>query len=475
MLLTITSTTQDATDLGYLLHKHPGKVQAFDVAGGVAQVFYPEATAERCTAVLLLDVDPIALVRGRKGKWSGGGGEGGTLDHYVNDRPYAASSMLSVAMGRVFNTALAGRCESRPHLTEAPLELELWLPCIAARGGGESLLRSLFEPLGYTVAVHRHPLDPNFPEWDDGPYYDLRLTANIALKDALNHLYVLIPVLDNDKHYYVGRDEMEKLLRKGETWLASHPQREPITARYLRYWGPLTREAVARLTDDTPEPDPDAEAAERDAEEEAIEERVSLNDQRHAAVVEALLASGAKRVLDLGCAQGKLIARLLKEKQLDEVVGVDVSLRSLEVAEKRLRLDRMGETQRRRVRLLHGSLLYRDRRLEGFDAAALVEVIEHLDPPRLAAMERNIFGHARPRTVVVTTPNVEYNVLFETLPAGNLRHRDHRFEWSREEFQQWCEGIAERYGYRVRLAPVGPVDDRVGGLGSPTQMGVFER
>jgi 3' terminal RNA ribose 2'-O-methyltransferase Hen1 len=132
----------------------------------------------------------------------------------------------------------------------------------------------------------------------------------------------------------------------------------------------------------------------------------------------------------------------------------------------------MPPKQRERIELIHGSLMYRDQRLAGFDAAAVVEVIEHLDPPRLAAFERVAFEFARPGTVVLTTPNAEYNVKWPSLPAGRFRHRDHRFEWTREQFEGWATGIAERFGYAVRFVPVGPVDAAVG---APSQMGVFTR
>ncbi|MGL4553231.1 MAG: methyltransferase [Gemmataceae bacterium] len=183
----------------------------------------------------------------------------------------------------------------------------------------------------------------------------------------------------------------------------------------------------------------------------------------------ALRDAGARRVLDLGCGEGRLIRLLLGEKPMTRIVGVDVSLRALEVAERRLRLDRLPSE---RVALLHGSLLYRDKRFEGFDAAAVVEVIEHLDPPRLASFEAVVFRHARPGTVVLTTPNREYNAVWETLPAGAMRHGDHRFEWTRGEFRAWADGVAARHGYGVRLAGVGPEHEA---FGTPTQMAVFTR
>jgi len=466
MLLTITNNTPQASDLGFLLHKHPDRVQTFELAFGQAHVFYPQAGAECCAACLLLDVNPIGLVRNRRGP----SGEGRSLVQYVNDRPYVASSLMSVAIAKVFGSALSGKCQGRPELVNRSLSLVARIEVLPARGGGEIVVRRLLEPLGYEVKLSGYPLDSKF-DWGESPYYSVSLRAQRPLCELLNHLYVLIPVLDNDKHYWVGDEEVEKLLRRGGEWLKGHPEKELITTRYLRHQRSLTRDALARLVAEE-EPDPDAAIETRDQQEEAIERPLSLNDQRHASVVAALKASGAKRALDLGCGEGKLLRRLLDEKQFELVAGLDVSQRALERAESRLRLDRLPDRQRQRAQLLHGSLMYRDERIRGFDAACLVEVIEHLDPPRLAAMEQSVFEFARPKTVVLTTPNVEYNVRFESLPAGSLRHKDHRFEWTRDEFRKWASSIAERFGYAVRFLPIGEDDPEVG---SPTQMGVFER
>jgi 3' terminal RNA ribose 2'-O-methyltransferase Hen1 len=293
-----------------------------------------------------------------------------------------------------------------------------------------------------------------------------------TLSELLTHLYVLIPVFDNQKHYFVGDDELEKLLDKGAGWLAAHPERDQITRRYLRFQSGLYRQALARLVEEEEPAEPVENERPADKLESALEKPLSLNEQRIGTVLAALRSSGAKRVLDLGCGEGKLVRELLKDRQFEQIVGMDVSFRSLESAQKRLKLERLPDKQSQRVRLMHGSLMYRDKRLEGFDAAAVVEVIEHLDPPRLSAFERVLFEFARPGTVVLTTPNQDYNVTWESLPAGKFRHPDHRFEWTRQQFQEWANGISERFGYSVRFLPVGPEDER---LGSPTQMGVFER
>lgn len=477
MFLTVTTTgtpERPATDLGFLLHKHPDKAQAFSTSYGTAHVLYPEADDQRCTAALLLEVDAVALVRRGKGKGRGGAPDA-ALAQYVNDRPYAASSLLAVALSGVFSSAMKGVCRARPELPGQKRPLRVEIPAVPARGG-PGLVQRLFEPLGWTVTAEAVALDTEFPEWGDSRYVRLLLESEtLTLAEALRHLYVLLPVLDDAKHYWVSPDEVDKLLRAGEGWLPGHPEQKLITSRYLsRRWS-LTREAMERLelvrlaeADDSEVEDIDNAVEE---ETEAEEKPAPLAVQRRDAIVEALGAAGAARVLDLGCGQGQLVQALLKDPRFTEIVGVDVSMRALTIASRRLKLDRMGERQAARVSLVQGSLAYTDKRLKGYDAAVLSEVIEHLDLPRLPALEYAVFGAARPRTVLVTTPNVEYNVRWESLPAGHVRHGDHRFEWTREEFRAWARTVAERHGYGVEFSPVGPDDPEVG---PPTQMAVFQ-
>ncbi|MGW1287402.1 3' terminal RNA ribose 2'-O-methyltransferase Hen1 [Streptomyces sp. NPDC002586] len=478
MFLTISTrgdAAHPATDLGYLLHKHPDNAQKFSTSYGTAHVFYPEADDRRCTAALLLEIDTLALVRRGKGKGRGGAPDA-ALAQYVNDRPYAASSLLAVALSGVFSSALRGVCTARPERAAAPLPLRIEVPALPARGGAD-LVRRLFEPLGWTVSADPVPLDAQFPQWGDSRYVRLVLESEaLTLAEALRHLYVLLPVLDDAKHYWVSSDEVDKLLRAGEGWLPGHPEQQLITSRYLsRRWS-LTRQARERLELVRLAEADDSEVEQLDnaveAETEAEEKPTPLAVRRRDAIVAALHASGAARVLDLGCGQGQLVQALLKDVRFTEIVGVDVSVRALTIAARRLKLDRMGERQASRVRLVQGSLAYTDNRLKGYDAAVLSEVIEHLDLPRLPALEYAVFGHARPKTVLVTTPNVEYNVRWESLPAGHVRHGDHRFEWTREEFRTWARAVAERHGYDVEFAPIGPDDPEVG---PPTQMALFHR
>ena len=453
MLLTITTTHRPATDLGYLLGKHPDRLQTFQLGFGEAHVVYPEASDDRCTMALILDLDPISLVRGRPGDASDASGP---LASYVNDRPYVASSFLSVAIAKVLGSALGGRTATRAALAESDLPLSATVGPVHSRGG-IAVIHKMFAPLGYHVAVT--PL-PGTDEAGSGLWM-LTLQATTRLQTLLSHLYVLIPVLDGDKHYWVAEGEIEKLLRHGEGWLAAHPERELITRRYLRHSPRLGRQALERLDPDSLAPgEPPAPA----------EEPLALNDLRHQAVLHALQQTGATSVLDLGCGEGRLLRHLLADTRLTRIVGTDISAHTLDIARERLKLDRMPERQRDRLTLLQSPLTYRDRRLKGFDAAAMVEVVEHIDPDRLPAVETAIFAHAKPRTLVLTTPNRDWNASIPALASGTLRHRDHRFEWSRSEFAAWTQHVGETFGYTAEVSGVGAEHPA---FGCPTQMAVF--
>ena len=459
MFLSITYTQKPATDLGFLLFKNPSRPQTFELSFGSAHVFYPEVSEVRCTAVLMLDIDPIDLVRGKRSSY---GSEG--LFDYVNDRPYVCSSFLSVAIARVFGTALSGRCDKRPELVNKPLLLTAKLSMLPCRGG-EEIVRRLFEPLGYKVETQGYALDDTFPEWGKSRYYTVSLSAEVLLKDLLNHIYVLIPVLDSEKHYWIGEDEIEKLLRHGEGWLANHPERAMITNRYLGRLRRFVNRAFDRLTEQEKASEPLEDLNEAD---KAIE--LSLNQQRLGTVLAALKSANAKRVLDIGCGEGKLLELLLKDKSFERISGTDVSYGVLERAKERLKLDRLPVQQKDRVTLFHGSLTYRDKRFSGYDAISVMEVIEHLDEDRLSSLEKVLFQYAKPKTLILTTPNRDYNALYKEMPEGSLRHNDHRFEWTREQFSVWADGISEKYGYKVKIEQIGPIDPK---LGAPTQMGVF--
>jgi len=463
MILNISTTHKPATDLGYLLHKHPDKFQTLELSVGKAHVFYPEKSEEKTTVSVLLDIDPIDMVRGARNL----GGDGFALGHYVNDRPYVASSFMSVALSKAFSSAMNGKCKDKPELVDVKLPFEVTIAVIPAPKGGEILIRKFFEPLGYKVELIRHQLDSKFPEWGDSKYYTLKLNHTITTKELLSHLYVLIPTLDNDKHYFVSENEIEKLLQKGEGWLKEHPEKEQIIRRYLINLNSLSRLALERLSEGEEIGDLSDELVEKTEKQKRKE---TLHDKRIKLVAEKITESGAERVLDLGCGEGKLIRQLIKQKQFSEIVGMDVSYNELIKAKERLHFEEMSPKQKERINLFQGSLTYKDQRLEGFDAAAVVEVIEHLDLNRLKAFERVLFEFAKPKTVVLTTPNQEFNVMWDKLDAVEMRHDDHRFEWTRNEFKEWSNKIGESYNYKVELFSIG---DEVENIGAPSQMAIF--
>jgi 3' terminal RNA ribose 2'-O-methyltransferase Hen1 len=457
MLLCITYSGENASDLGYLLYKNPSRNQSFDLSFGRAYVFYPEVSADCCTAAMLLEIDPLDLAKGKPGA------RGGGLFDYVSDRPYVSSSFMSTAIARVFGTAMSGRCDSRQTLADSDLDLRATVTMLPCRDD-PVWLEKIFAPLGYEVKISRYPLDEQSPEWGISPYVDLAVHGKVRLRDLLTHLYVLIPVFDQQKHYWVGQEEVEKLLKHGAGWLEQHPEKAFIANRYFNRQQRFAHDALEQLENSTENP------PENDAEENANTPR--LNTQRLEAVREILAENGAHSVIDLGCGDGKLLKGLLQDTRFTRIAGSDVSCSTLERARRRLRLDDLPDRLKDRVTLFQSSLTYVDERFAGYDAAVVMEVVEHLDPNRLETFKQVLFGEARPTLVVLTTPNMEFNENYRGIEGGALRHSDHRFEFTREAFQSWADSTARQYGYTVEYKAVGDID---GTHGAPTQMGVFTR
>ena len=422
---------------------------------GKAYVFYPKLSDATTTCALLLDIDPIDLARGKVGN------RGGGLFDYVNDRPYVSSSFMSTAISKVFGTAMSGRSKEKQELADTPLALTAKLHMLAAPN--KDMIPDIFEPLGYKVKVETYQNDDKFPDWGESKYVTMTLSAKVLLRDLLNHIYTLIPVFDTHKHYYISGEEIEKLLSHGSDWLKDHPKREYIARRYLYRRRGLARHAIDRLTEeDEPEPE--------DSEEEVPEKKPTLNQSRLQAVLDEVLDSGASSVIDMGCGEGRLTRMLIREKQLRKVAATDVSFDTLEWAKQKLKIDRLHETVQDKLTLFQSSLTYRDKRFEGYDCACVVEVIEHMDLNRIDAFARVLFGLSKPRTVILTTPNIEYNVNYENMRENSLRHGDHRFEWSRKQFKDWAESVCDKYSYSVVIKEIGDNEEETG---TPTLMGVF--
>lgn len=459
MILTITYEGKNTQNLGYLLYKNPNRPQVFDLNFGKVYIFYPEVSDERTTVALLLSIDPVELARGKEGTMTGG------LFDYVNDRPYVLSSFMSTAISRVFGTAMTGRADEHQMLADQELNLTAKLTMLPCRSKQE-MLDKVFVPLGYEVSYESCLLDSENPQWGESRYVNLTLKKRVRIRELLKHLYLLIPVFDRQKHYWVGKAEVEKLLHHGEEWLGSHPEKEFIIQRYLDRQRSLSKDLLERLSEGNL-----GEENEERPNTEGKERKISLNTQRLEAVWQDLKETGAQSVIDMGCGEGKLLEILYGDSQFKKIAGFDVSISELEKASRRLRMDQMGEAAKERLQIFQSSIIYKDKRFLGYDAVSIVEVIEHLDLNRLHAFERVVFGETNPPFVVLTTPNREYNEKYESLNE-EMRHGDHRFEWSRREFQDWATKIAQIYQYEVTFSEIGESDEI---LGAPTQMGVFRR
>lgn len=449
MLFELTTTHTPATDLGFLLHKHPDKLHAIELTAGTAYVFYTENNEQRCTACLLIDINPVELVRGNKRAF--------LQEHYVNDKPYTSNSFLCSALTKAYGSALNGNCQNRPELTDRPLPLKAVIYSLKV-DCDKSYLNKLFEPLGFTVSYEILPLDSHFPEWGESKIVNLTLEAQTPLKMLLSQLYVIILALDNDRHYWITRSDIDTLFKRGEQWLDCHPEKDWITKRYLKNLHTLTSEALLRLTSE-----------ERPLRDHA-EKNLSLHQQRLYTVCELLKASGAESVLDIGCGEGKLLKLLLKEAQFKKIAGMDVSFGELQRAKENLHLHEASPMMRERIQLFQSSITYKDNRIKDYDALALVEVIEHIDEERLPAMEKVLFGFANPRTVVLSTPNAEYNVMYKD--TESFRHADHRFEWTRQQFADWCNKVGRDYKYDVAIYSIGQEENQIG---APSQAAVFNK
>lgn len=474
MLLTLSalSTPQaPASNLSFLLHKHPDKLQSFSLPFGQAHLFYPEYSEHQCTLSLLLDVDPINLSRATNPN------PNQHLWPYVNDRPYVCSSFMSTTISRVLGTALSGNCKSFPEYTSTPMHLKVSLHNLPVHSGHthHELISKLFSPLGYHIQTqHTGLLNERFPAWGESPLVDLHLEhSSITLQELLAHIYVLIPVLDNNKHYFVSTQEVSKLLRHGDSWLHTHPEKTWITQRYLKRQTRLAKLALQELQHHKDE-DEDNTPQTKDINQEphtTIETTKNLHQRRLEQVLHTVLSLPSHhRIVDMGCGEGKLLKLLQNEPAIEHIVGIDVSTTSLQRAQRKLRMDELSYKESQRITLHHGSLLYCDDITTNADVITLVEVIEHIEESLLPFAMYHMLGFAKPNHLIITTPNADYNSLFENLSAGHMRHNDHRFEWSRKTFEAWCLTQADTYNYSVSFEPVGDLHPE---LGAQTQMAVF--
>ncbi len=470
MQLSITTTHKPATDLSYLLHKNPDKVQTFDITGGKAYVFYPETTDEKCTATMILNIDTLEMIKNQKKSMSDF-----ALKGYVNDRPFVASSFLSSAISSIYSSALNGNSKEKSEVVNKKIPLEVFISVINV-SGGENLIKRFFEPLGYEIKIEKYELNENFKSWGESNYFSLTLKNIITLKELLTHLYILIPVFDNEKHYWVSTKDVDILLKKGEGWLENHPEKEFITKRYFKNIKSLSNLYNKKSIDDIEESQKNVDSEENNENEfEEInqiikETKIKLDKQRLNYVYEKLIESGMKSIIDMGCGEGKLLKLLITNKQFEKIAGTDVSFNNLLKAKERLNFEEMSQKFKERIELFQSSLTYKDKRFSNYESCAIVEVIEHIDVERLESFEKSIFECSKFKYIILTTPNADYNINYKSLNKQNLRHSDHRFEWTKDEFKSWIDKICEKYKYNAKISGVGEFDEQ---SGHPTQVVEF--
>jgi 3' terminal RNA ribose 2'-O-methyltransferase Hen1 len=451
MYLSIATTYQPATDLGHLLHKHPDRAFKSEGSQSDYYCFFPVATAEYCKACLVLNFNsrPESNGHGRPFLPQ-------LQSQYINDRPYVAGSQLSIAIADVFGTAMNGKSKDRQNLADIALPFEIEISAVHCNAGAD-FIQKIFEPLGYTVEVSNTKLNEKFPAWGQAPYFSIKLNTTKRISEILRQIYVLLPVLDNFKHYYIEDAEKEKILRLGEGWLQNHPLVEIITQRSLKNIRSLSNEALEILLGSEPITSSSLDG------EAKLESPIRLNELRFNKVEEVLITSGVKRVLDFGCGEGRFLEKLIRNPWFSEVIGADVSIASLERATKRLERN----SSKNKAKLIHSSFTYHDDRLKDIDSMVMLEVIEHIDLTNLDFVEKNIFEFIKPKLLIITTPNADYNTKFQ---QPGFRHPDHRFEWTRDEFKVFCEKSI-KYGYTYEISFIGDIEPALGG---PTQMGVFK-
>lgn len=434
MLLTLRVTGPHASDLEVLLDKCPDKLHSTSLPFGLAHVFFPEVSPDAVTVALVVDVDAVV--------WSSNG--------FSSGFGLTNAAMLSAAIASVFSTALAARSPGRPDLVTAILPVEVRVSSFDVRPGTDDA-RALFSPLGYDVVVHEDVVDALSGTSTNLVRQTVCLAKQCSLYEVLSHLYVLGPVLDGHADDHVLERERDALLLHAEGAARGHVAGDRIIQAYAARRPSGAGAALARLL-----------AMDVTEGQTALDSAIAptlLDDARIDAIVFELREASVSSVVDLGCGDGKLLARLVREKVLTRIVGFDVSIRALDAAASRMKLDRRGGKKSERIELLHGSLFYSDSRLQGFDAAVLADVIQHVNADRLGDLERVVFHDAQPATVVVMM-----NVATRdgVVPPG-LEH-----SWSTNQFDAWASAVSERRAYRVRLLSIGS-------SGPTTRMAVFTR
>ncbi|HWO95040.1 MAG TPA: 3' terminal RNA ribose 2'-O-methyltransferase Hen1 [Bacillus sp. (in: firmicutes)] len=452
MQLSMKVVGEGAENLSRLLAKNPNNLYDREEKGNRTRLVFTSSNEREAEAVIFVTPDPVELVRNSPGIFD--------ITQYINDREFAVSSLFCSYIRTALGTALNGKPkEEFIEWVDHPFNMEVGFGPVASHLSDQTI-RELFEPLGYLIEIERGEADYSFNLKQKSSARYLKLKGQITVQQALRHLFILIPVLDNYKHYFIDEKEIEKIQRYGEGWLDEHPLRSYIIEQSLRFKELINKVPISssivtenKVNDDVSAPP-----------------KIRLNEQRYQAIIDKVESLPLnQKVVDFGSGEGKLSVRLGMVPNVQEILAVEPSessqLRALERFEKAA-----GKDQFVCPTPIWGSLFYYDERLRGKDIIILCEVIEHIDEFRLPNIMKTIFGEYRPNALIVTTPNHEYNAVYDM--DENMRHADHRFEWTRGEFKDWCETWIAKFPYSMQLQGIGQEHEE---YGFPTQMCTFVR
>jgi len=424
MQLSIYTKNPHARAISHLLAKNPATVYERQVKGHAVRFVYHKMTDDELYASIFVTPDSLALVKDN---------EAFDITHYINDREFAVSTIFLSLIRSALGTALNGKPKEE-YIQFAAMDFPFTFEFgpISSRLTDEEI-RNIWEPLGYEVTINTMT--------DAKRARFLTLTNTITLKKALQQIFILIPVMDDYKHYFIDEAERERLENYGEGWLETHPMREFIYKKALRFKQLYMSEE----------------------ENEQKVNKPSLNTRRYETIADAVTALKPKTVIDMGAGEGKLSMLLAQIDSITNLYSVDPSNHALARMQKRF-----ADQQFAAAPIIKwGSLYYEDKEFTEADVFILCEVIEHIDEERLPQIMHLITQNYTPKHLIITTPNAEYNTVYE---LEVMRHDDHRFEWDRKQFEAWCKAVAPNYD--LQFEGIGSVHEQ---YGAPTQMCIMTR
>jgi 3' terminal RNA ribose 2'-O-methyltransferase Hen1 len=445
MQLTIQASGDNVQAISYLLAKNPNNLYERNHKGHLVRLFYSKFTETELEVTIFVTPDPIEMVKNNSNSYD--------ITHYINDREFAVSSIFCSFIRSALGTALNGQPKEE-HLkwVNHPFSFNFEFGPVVSSLSDEKLM-NLFEPIGYEVTINRPEIEYSFPIKTKSSARYLSIKGMKTLQEGLRHLFVLIPVIDNYKHYFIDEKEIEKLERYGEGWLEQHPLRDLIYRQALRF------KEIYSLVENSSKDEKKVEPV----------KKVRLNELRYEKIVNAVSQMKPRSVVDFGSGEGKLSVQLGFVEGITEILAVEpsesASLKALE------RFNKVKNKEKFVIpELLWGSLFYYDERLKDKDVIILCEVIEHIDETRLPKAMDTLLHDYQPGALIITTPNREYNELYDM--EEHLRHNDHRFEWTRAEFRQWCTERNYSNDYELLFDGIG---EEHPSHGFPTQMCIFKR